>query len=138
MDEHKARFWQKIFPGSPSTTPPVFREGGVTSGGAQGEPPSCSPCSTSRSVEMRGKGDGDEILACYLKQNKFAGSAAAEAWKGKKFLQVVELFQNMANAMTWIIVDGGPGLPGVASTIMPAAMRAPSASCRFMPATGKG
>ena len=104
MDEHKARFWQKIFPAIRIHEQPVFRQGGHRLGGAQ-ESPQLLAMLNEQIAALRGKHSGDAILARYLKQNKFVKSAAADAER-QKFLQVVDLFREYGEKyeVDWLLM----------------------------------
>ena len=105
MDEHKARFWQKIFPKITIHETPVFREGGVIAWAVRKESPKLLAMLNQQIKAIRGKATGEEILARYLKQNKFVKSAAAAAER-KKFLQVVELFREYGDRydVDWLLM----------------------------------
>ena len=68
MDEHKARFWQKIFPKITIHETPVFREGGVIAWAVRKESPKLLAMLNQQIKAIRGKATGEEILARYLKR----------------------------------------------------------------------
>ncbi|MGS3144006.1 transporter substrate-binding domain-containing protein [Aeromonas sanarellii] len=138
MDEHKARFWQKIFPKITIHDTPVFREGGIIAWAVRQDSPKLLAMLNEQIKAIRGKATGEDILARYLKQNKFVKSAAAEAER-KKFLQVVELFREYGEKydVDWLLV--------VAQGYQESALNHKARShvgaigiMQIMPATGKG
>lgn len=138
MDEHKARFWQKIFPKITIHETPVFREGGIIAWAVRQDSPKLLAMLNEQIKAIRGKATGEDILARYLKQNKFVKSAAAEAER-KKFLQVVELFREYGEKydVDWLLV--------VAQGYQESALNHKARShvgaigiMQIMPATGKG
>ncbi|BBG89638.1 hypothetical protein WP8S18C01_22610 [Aeromonas caviae] len=138
MDEHKARFWQKIFPGITIHDAPVFREGGVIAWAVRKESPQLLAMLNEQIKALRGKATGDEILARYLKQNKFVKSAAAEAER-KKFLQVVELFREYGERydMDWLLM-AAQGYQESALNHHARSHVGAIGIMQIMPATGKG
>lgn len=70
MDEHKARFWQKIFPKVTIHDDPVFRERGIIAWAVRKESTQLLAMLNEQIKALRGKATGDELLARYLKQNK--------------------------------------------------------------------
>ena len=138
MDEHKARFWQKIFPGITIHDAPVFREGGVIAWAVRKESPQLLAMLNEQIKALRGKATGDEILAGYLKQNKFVKSAAAEAER-KKFLQVVELFREYGERydMDWLLM-AAQGYQESALNHHARSHVGAIGIMQIMPATGKG
>ncbi|MBP0601678.1 lytic transglycosylase F [Aeromonas sanarellii] len=138
MDEHKARFWQKIFPKITIHETPVFREGGIIAWAVRQDSPKLLAMLNEQIKAIRGKATGEDVLARYLKQNKFVKSAAAEAER-KKFLQVVELFREYGEKydVDWLLV--------VAQGYQESALNHKARShvgaigiMQIMPATGKG
>ncbi|MFC5707224.1 MULTISPECIES: lytic transglycosylase F [Aeromonas] len=105
MDEHKARFWKKIFPAIQIHEQPVFRDGGVIAWAVRKESPQLLAMLNEQIKALRGKATGEEILSRYLKQNKFVKSAAADAER-KKFLQVVDLFHEYGDRydVDWLLL----------------------------------
>ncbi len=138
MDEHKARFWKKIFPGITIHDTPVFREGGVIAWAVRKESPQLLAMLNEQIKALRGKATGDEILARYLKQNKFVKSAAAEAER-KKFLQVVELFREYGERydMDWLLM-AAQGYQESALNHQARSHVGAIGIMQIMPATGKG
>nr|WP_328705958.1 transporter substrate-binding domain-containing protein [Aeromonas caviae] len=59
MDEHKARFWKKIFPGITIHDTPVFREGGVIAWAVRKESPQLLAMLNEQIKALRGKATGD-------------------------------------------------------------------------------
>ncbi|MFM5136441.1 transporter substrate-binding domain-containing protein, partial [Aeromonas rivipollensis] len=68
MDEHKARFWQKIFPAIQIHEEPVFRDGGIIAWAVRKESPQLLTMLNEQIKALRGKATGEAILARYLKQ----------------------------------------------------------------------
>ena len=138
MDEHKARFWQKIFPKITIHETPVFREGGVIAWAVRKESPKLLAMLNQQIKAIRGKATGEEILARYLKQNKFVKSAAAAAER-KKFLQVVELFREYGDRydVDWLLM-AAQGYQESALNQKARSHVGAIGIMQIMPATGKG
>ncbi|WP_429024941.1 transglycosylase SLT domain-containing protein [Aeromonas media] len=138
MDEHKARFWQKIFPKITIHEIPVFREGGVIAWAVRKESPKLLAMLNQQIKAIRGKATGEEILARYLKQNKFVKSAAAAAER-KKFLQVVELFREYGDRydVDWLLM-AAQGYQESALNQKARSHVGAIGIMQIMPATGKG
>ncbi|WP_241006121.1 lytic transglycosylase F, partial [Aeromonas media] len=138
MDEHKARFWQKIFPKITIHETPVFREGGIIAWAVRKESPQLLAMLNEQIKAIRGKATGEEILARYLKQNKFIKSAAAEAER-KKFLQVVELFREYGGKydVDWLLI-AAQGYQESALNQKARSHVGAIGIMQIMPATGKG
>ena len=138
MDEHKARFWQKIFPKITIHETPVFREGGVIAWAVRKESPKLLAMLNQQIKAIRGKATGQEILARYLKQNKFVKSAAAAAER-KKFLQVVELFREYGDRydVDWLLM-AAQGYQESALNQKARSHVGAIGIMQIMPATGKG
>lgn len=87
---------------------------------------------------LRGKATGDELLARYLKQNKYVRSAAAESDR-KKFLQVVELFREYGERydMDWLLM-AAQGYQESALNQKARSHVGAIGVMQIMPATGKG
>ncbi|MGE6262224.1 transglycosylase SLT domain-containing protein [Aeromonas media] len=138
MDEHKARFWQKIFPKITIHETPVFREGGVIAWAVRKESPKLLAMLNQQIKAIRGKAMGEEILARYLKQNKFVKSAAAAAER-KKFLQVVELFREYGDRydVDWLLM-AAQGYQESALNQKARSHVGAIGIMQIMPATGKG
>ena len=98
MDEHKARFWKKDFPQDHHSRPPVFREGVIAWAVRRRAPVARHAQRADKGAAWQG--DGDEILARYLKAEQVRQKRRRRGGR-KKFLQVVSCSVNMANAMTW-------------------------------------
>lgn len=138
MDEHKARFWQKIFPAIRIHEEPVFRDGGIIAWAVRKESPQLLAMLNEQIKAIRGKATGEAILARYLKQNKFIKSAAAEAER-KKFLQVVELFREYGDKydVDWLLITA----QGYQESALNQKARSHVGAIgimQIMPATGKG
>lgn len=138
MDEHKARFWQKIFPAIRIHEEPVFRDGGIIAWAVRKESPQLLTMLNEQIKAIRGKATGEAILARYLKQNKFIKSAAAEAER-KKFLQVVELFREYGDKydVDWLLITA----QGYQESALNQKARSHVGAIgimQIMPATGKG
>lgn len=138
MDEHKARFWQKIFPAIRIHEEPVFRDGGIIAWAVRKESTQLLAMLNEQIKALRGKATGEAILARYLKQNKFIKSAAAEAER-KKFLQVVELFREYGNKydVDWLLIAA----QGYQESSLNHKARSHVGAIgimQIMPATGKG
>ncbi|MDM5071797.1 MULTISPECIES: lytic transglycosylase F [Aeromonas] len=138
MDEHKARFWQKIFPAIRIHEDPVFREGGIIAWAVRKESPQLLAMLNEQIAALRGKATGEAILARYLKQNKFVKSAAAEAER-KKFLQVVELFRQYGDRydVDWLLM-AAQGYQESALNQKARSHVGAIGIMQIMPATGKG
>ncbi|WP_429107707.1 transglycosylase SLT domain-containing protein [Aeromonas media] len=138
MDEHKARFWQKIFPAIRIHEEPVFRDGGIIAWAVRKESPQLLAMLNEQIKALRGKATGEAILARYLKQNKFIKSAAAEAER-KKFLQVVELFREYGNKydVDWLLI-AAQGYQESALNHKARSHVGAIGIMQIMPATGKG
>lgn len=138
MDEHKARFWQKIFPKITIHETPVFREGGIIAWAVRKESPQLLAMLNEQIKALRGKATGEAILARYLKQNKFIKSAAAEAER-KKFLQVVELFREYGGKydVDWLLI-AAQGYQESALNQKARSHVGAIGIMQIMPATGKG
>ncbi|WP_043129835.1 lytic transglycosylase F [Aeromonas media] len=138
MDEHKARFWQKIFPKITIHETPVFREGGVIAWAVRKESPKLLAMLNQQIKAIRGKATGEEILARYLKQNKFVKSSAAAAER-KKFLQVVELFREYGDRydVDWLLM-AAQGYQESALNQKARSHVGAIGIMQIMPATGKG
>ncbi|WED83109.1 lytic transglycosylase F [Aeromonas media] len=138
MDEHKARFWQKIFPKITIHETPVFREGGVIAWAVRKESPKLLAMLNQQIKAIRGKATGEEILARYLKQNKFVKSADAAAER-KKFLQVVELFREYGDRydVDWLLM-AAQGYQESALNQKARSHVGAIGIMQIMPATGKG
>ena len=138
MDEHKARFWQKIFPKITIHETPVFREGGVIAWAVRKESPKLLAMLNQQIKAIRGKATGEEILARYLKQNKFVKSAAAAAER-KKFLQVVELFREYGDRydVDWLLM-AAQGYQESALNQKARSHVGAIGIMQIMPATGRG
>ncbi|MEZ6931367.1 transglycosylase SLT domain-containing protein [Aeromonas sp. S16(2024)] len=138
MDEHKARFWQKIFPAIQIHEEPVFRDGGIIAWAVRKESPQLLAMLNEQIKAIRGKATGEEILARYLKQNKFIKSAAAEAER-KKFLQVVELFREYGGKydVDWLLI-AAQGYQESALNQKARSHVGAIGIMQIMPATGKG
>lgn len=138
MDEHKARFWQKIFPAIQIHEQPVFREGGVIAWAVRKDSPKLLAMLNEQIAALRGKATGEEILARYLKQNKFVKSAAAEAER-KKFLQVVDLFREYGEKydVDWLLM-AAQGYQESALNQKARSHVGAIGIMQIMPATGKG
>jgi membrane-bound lytic murein transglycosylase MltF len=116
----------------------VFREGGVIAWAVRKESPQLLAMLNEQIKALRGKATGDEILARYLKQNKFVKSAAAEAER-KKFLQVVELFREYGERydMDWLLM-AAQGYQESALNHQARSHVGAIGIMQIMPATGKG
>lgn len=138
MDEHKARFWQKIFPAIRIHEEPVFRDGGIIAWAVRKESTQLLAMLNEQIKALRGKATGEAILARYLKQNKFIKSAAAEAER-KKFLQVVELFREYGNKydVDWLLI-AAQGYQESALNHKARSHVGAIGIMQIMPATGKG
>lgn len=138
MDEHKARFWQKIFPAIQIHEEPVFRDGGIIAWAVRKESPQLLTMLNEQIKALRGKATGEAILARYLKQNKFIKSAAAEAER-KKFLQVVELFREYGGKydVDWLLI-AAQGYQESALNQKARSHVGAIGIMQIMPATGKG
>ncbi|WP_349917928.1 lytic transglycosylase F [Aeromonas veronii] len=138
MDEHKARFWKKIFPAIQIHEEPVFRSGGIIAWGVRKENTQLLAMLNEQIKALRGKATGEAILARYLKQNKFVKSAAAEAER-KKFLQVVELFREYGEKydVDWLLV-AAQGYQESALNQKARSHVGAIGIMQIMPATGKG
>ncbi|WP_439842105.1 transglycosylase SLT domain-containing protein [Aeromonas taiwanensis] len=138
MDEHKARFWQKIFPKVTIHDDPVFREGGIIAWAVRKESTQLLAMLNEQIKALRGKATGDELLARYLKQNKYVRSAAAEADR-KKFLQVVELFREYGEKydVDWLLM-AAQGYQESALNQKARSHVGAIGVMQIMPATGKG
>ncbi|MFM4823322.1 transglycosylase SLT domain-containing protein [Aeromonas bivalvium] len=138
MDDHKARFWQKIFPEITLHETPVFREGGIIAWAVRKESPQLLTMLNEQIKALRGKATGDDLLARYLKQNKFVKSAAAEAER-KKFLQVVDLFREYGERydMDWLLM-AAQGYQESALNHKARSHVGAIGIMQIMPATGKG
>ena len=138
MDEHKARFWQKIFPAIQIHEEPVFRDGGIIAWAVRKESPQLLTMLNEQIKVLRGKATGEAILARYLKQNKFIKSAAAEAER-KKFLQVVELFREYGGKydVDWLLI-AAQGYQESALNQKARSHVGAIGIMQIMPATGKG
>ena len=138
MDEHKARFWQKIFPAIQIHEEPVFRDGGIIAWAVRKESPQLLTMLNEQIKALRGKATGEAILARYLKQNKFIKSAAAEAER-KKFLQVVELFREYGDRydVDWLLM-AAQGYQESALNQKARSHVGAIGIMQIMPATGKG
>ncbi|MCK2083406.1 lytic transglycosylase F [Aeromonas sp. 3925] len=137
MDEHKARFWQKIFPAIRIHEEPVFRDGGIIAWAVRKESTQLLAMLNEQIKALRGKATGEAILARYLKQNKFIKSAA-EAER-KKFLQVVELFREYGNKydVDWLLI-AAQGYQESALNHKARSHVGAIGIMQIMPATGKG
>ncbi|MGV2704984.1 UNVERIFIED_CONTAM: lytic transglycosylase F [Aeromonas salmonicida] len=138
MDEHKARFWKKIFPAIQIHEQPAFREGGVIAWAVRKESPKLLAMLNEQIAAQRGKATGENILARYLKQNKFVKSAAAETER-KKFLQLVDLFRQYGDRfdVDWLLIAA----QGYQESALNHKARSPVGAIgimQIMPATGKG
>lgn len=138
MDEHKARFWQKIFPAIRIHEEPVFRDGGIIAWAVRKESTQLLAMLNEQIKALRGKATGEAILARYLKQNKFIKSAAAEAER-KKFLQVVELFREYGDKydVDWLLI-AAQGYQESALNHKARSHVGAIGIMQIMPATGKG
>jgi len=138
MDEHKARFWQKIFPKITIHDDPVFREGGIIAWAVRKESTQLLTMLNEQIKALRGKATGDELLARYLKQNKYVRSAAAESDR-KKFLQVVELFREYGEKydVDWLLM-AAQGYQESALNQKARSHVGAIGVMQIMPATGKG
>ena len=138
MDEHKARFWQKIFPAIRIHAQPVFRQGGVIAWAVRKESPQLLAMLNEQIAALRGKHSGDAILARYLKQNKFVKSAAADAER-QKFLQVVDLFREYGEKyeVDWLLM-AAQGYQESALNHKARSHVGAIGIMQIMPATGKG
>lgn len=138
MDEHKARFWKKIFPAIQIHEQPVFRDGGVIAWAVRKESPKLLAMLNDQIKALRGKATGEEILSRYLKQNKFVKSAAADAER-KKFLQVVDLFREYGDKydVDWLLV-AAQGYQESALNQKARSHVGAIGIMQIMPATGKG
>lgn len=138
MDEHKARFWKKIFPDIQIHEEPVFRDGGIIAWAVRKDSPKLLAMLNEQIGALRGKATGEAILARYLKQNKFVKSAAAEAER-KKFLQVVELFREYGEKydVDWLLV-AAQGYQESALNQKARSHVGAIGIMQIMPATGKG
>ncbi|VEG96724.1 Slt family transglycosylase [Aeromonas encheleia] len=138
MDEHKARFWQKIFPAIQIHEEPVFRDGGIIAWAVRKESPQLLAMLNEQIAALRGKSTGEALLARYLKQNKFIKSAAAEAER-KKFLQVVELFRQYGERfdVDWLLI-AAQGYQESALNQKARSRVGAIGIMQIMPATGKG
>lgn len=138
MDEHKARFWQKIFPAIRIHEQPVFRQGGVIAWAVRKESPQLLAMLNEQIAALRGKHSGDAILARYLKQNKFVKSAAADAER-QKFLQVVDLFREYGEKyeVDWLLM-AAQGYQESALNHKARSHVGAIGIMQIMPATGKG
>lgn len=138
MDEHKARFWRKIFPAIRIHEQQVFRQGGVIAWAVRKESPQLLAMLNEQIKALRGKATGDELLARYLKQNKFVKSAAAEAER-KKFLQVVDLFRAYGEKyeVDWLLM-AAQGYQESALNHQARSHVGAIGIMQIMPATGKG
>ena len=137
MDEHKARFWQKIFPPSASMSSQCSAKG-VIAWAVRKESPQLLAMLNEQIAALRGKHSGDAILARYLKQNKFVKSAAADAER-QKFLQVVDLFREYGEKyeVDWLLM-AAQGYQESALNHKARSHVGAIGIMQIMPATGKG